>query len=301
VREPAEASGLPDDVTVRIRRVLPELPAALRRIADHVLARPTEVAGWTIGECADHSRTSLASVTRFCRAVGFGSYPELRLALATEHARQAAAGWVADVGTDIQPDDPMSRVLSVIRLADTRGIDETAQQLDLALAEQVIDAVAAARRIDLFGVGGSGLVAAELAGRLHRIGRPAWARSELPAALSSAALLRPGDVAIAISHSGRSRESVEMLRQARASGATAIALTNHPRSPLAEVATLVLTTAVRPTTFRPGGLAALHSQLFVADCIYLGVAQRNHQEACQAFAATSDAVAAHKIGGPSPS
>lgn len=75
--------------------------------------------------------------------------------------------------------------------------------------------------------------------------------------LTSATVLAGGDVGLAISHSGRTPETVQMLAEA---AGTTIALTNFPRSPLARLADLVLTTAVYETTFRPGSIAARHSQ-----------------------------------------
>ncbi len=66
---------------------------------------------------------------------------------------------------------------------------------------------------------------------------------------------KPGDVAIGISHSGQTRETIEMIAEAGSHGATTVALTSFPRSPLAEVADIVLLTATQATTFRPDALS----------------------------------------------
>jgi DNA-binding MurR/RpiR family transcriptional regulator len=87
---------------------------------------------------------------------------------------------------------------------------------------------------------------------------------------------------------------LEPLHRAGRGGATTVALTNYPRSPLALSADVVLLTAARDVTFRTGGMSARHVQMLVLDALYLGVAQRDHPLAEQAFDVTAEAVASHR-------
>jgi len=160
----------------------------------------------------------------------------------------------------------------------------------------VIDALVGARRIDVYGVGASGLIALDLQQKLHRIGRVAFAWTDPHLALTSAALLTEGDVAVAISHSGTTQDTVDLLALADRNGATTVAVTNFPRSPLAELGDHVLTTAARETTFRSGAMASRLAQLTVIDCVFVGVAQRTYQETRAALDATYAAVRGRRIG-----
>src|SRR5947207_1305337 len=83
-------------------------------------------------------------------------------------------------------------------------------------------------------------VADALQQKLHRIGRVSFAWNDTHIMLTSAAVLGPGDVAVGISHTGATTDTVEALRVARERGATTVALTNYPTSPITEVADLVL-------------------------------------------------------------
>jgi DNA-binding MurR/RpiR family transcriptional regulator len=286
-----------DGVLLRVRAGLPELTGALQRVAEQVLADPAAAARATIVELAERSGTSPATVTRFCRALGFDGYADLRLAIAAETGRARSAGWTFDIGREIQPTDPLDRVLGQIMAADTRAMHDTAALLDLAEVERAADAIAAATRVDIFGASGSALVGEEMQFSLHRIGVAAWAWTDVHNGLASAALLRPGDVALGVSHSGGTRETIEMLAEAGSRGATTIALTSFPRSPLAELADIVLLTAAQATTFRPDALSARHPQLVVLDLLYIAVAQRTHDRAHASFQRTAQAVDGHKKGG----
>jgi DNA-binding MurR/RpiR family transcriptional regulator len=280
---------------VRIRSLLPGLARADQRVANVVLEDPSRVARRSITEVALAANTSETTVTRFCKAVGVGGYPQLRIALAADTARSEARA-TADIGGDISADDDLASVVGKISYADARAVEETAEQLDVPALERVIDVLSGAGRIDVYGVGASAFVAADLQQKLHRIGRVSYAWSDTHIMLTSAAVLGEGDVALAISHTGATTDTVEALRAARAHGATTVALTNYPRSPVTEVADHVLTTAARETTFRSGATASRIAQLTVIDCLFIGVAQRHMDDAVGALDRTRDAIAGHRLG-----
>jgi DNA-binding MurR/RpiR family transcriptional regulator len=277
--------------TVRIRALLPSLAPAERRVAEKVLHDPAAAAASTISALAGACATSETTVIRFCRAVGFTGYPALRLALATELGR-SEVGNGRELTGDIGPDDDLDKVVAKIAFA----VEETAQQLDLDALHAVIDALVAAPRVDVYGVAASGFVALDFQQKLHRIGRVAFAWTDPHVALTGAALLTPGDVAVAISHSGATQDTLDALALAKRGGATTVALTNFPRSPLARLADHVLTTAARETTFRSGATASRLAQLTVIDCVFVGVAQRTYESTQRALQLTHDAVADRRGG-----
>jgi DNA-binding MurR/RpiR family transcriptional regulator len=286
----AESSPL-----VKIRSLLPGLARAEQRVAKVVLENPGTVAHRSITEVAEQAGTSETTVTRFCKAIGVGGYPELRLALAADTARsQARANH--DMGGDIGPGDDLKQVVGKVAFADARAVEETAEQLDVESLGKVVQAVAGARRVDVYGFGASAFVAFDLQQKLHRIGLTCFAWNDTHIALTSAAVLTDADVAVGISHTGSTAETVEALRVARETGATTVALTNFPRSPITEVADHVLTTAARETTFRSGAMASRIAQLTVIDCLFIGVAQHHVDSAKTALEATYEAVSGHRLG-----
>jgi DNA-binding MurR/RpiR family transcriptional regulator len=284
-------------VLVTIRALLPTLAPAEQRIADAVLADPAGAAGRTITALAQACRTSETTVIRFARAIGFQGYPELRLALAAVAGREGSDDGRV-IGSDIGPHDTLAQVVEKISFADARAVEETAAQLDLAVLGSVVDTLVAASRVDLYGVGASAFVAADFQQKLHRIGRVAFAWADPHMALTSAALLGPGDVAVGISHTGATTDTVDALAEAGRRGATTVALTNFPRSPIAAVADLVLTTAARETTFRSGAMASRLAQLTVVDCVFVGVAQRTYTETRRALERTYEAVRSRRQPAP---
>jgi DNA-binding MurR/RpiR family transcriptional regulator len=235
----------------------------------------------------------LPGVTRFCLALGLTGYAELRLALAAESGRSSTS-WERGAGAEVGANDSLGEVLRTLLRADARALEDTVAELDVQALGEAVRAISDARRIDLYAVSGSATVAEDLRLRLHRIGRGANNWSDVHNALTSAALLGAGDVAIGLSHSGETVEVLEPLQRAGSQGARTVAITNYPRSPIARAADIVLITAARDVTFRTGGPAGRHAQMIVLDALYIGVAQRDYALAEQAFDVTAEAVSGHR-------
>ena len=285
------------DGLVRIRQSLPTLRPAEARIAEAVLADPAAVVGQTITELAASVGTSQATVVRFCRAVGYAGYPEFRIDLAQATSRRAVEQERANVAHgEIDPEDTVQDVVEKIAFHEARTIEETARALDVDALERAADAVAAAPRIDLFGVGSSGLTAQDLAQKLQRIGLVCFASPDPHVQMQSAALLGPGAVALGVSHSGLTVETNDALRIAHGRGATTVVVTNFPESPLVAHADVVLTTTARETQFRSGALSSRIAQLTIVDFLFVRVAQRLYDRTTENLRATYEAVQPHRLG-----
>jgi DNA-binding MurR/RpiR family transcriptional regulator len=284
-------SGRGPSVLIKVRRALPNLRRAEQRVAEAVLEDPAGISESSITTVAKRCETSETTVLRFCRAIGLAGYPELRIALAR------AAQWEendqvngAPATGKISAGDPLSDVVSKISYADARAISDTARSLDLEVLERIVEALATARRIELFGIGASALVAQDLQQKLHRIGLVSYAWSDAHLALTSAAVLRAGDVAVGISHSGTTIDTIDALQAARRHGARTVAITNFDKSPISRAADLVLVTAAQETAFRSGAMSSRIAQLALVDCIFAAVAQRSYDQAIEALDNTAAAV-----------
>jgi DNA-binding MurR/RpiR family transcriptional regulator len=296
VTESAMVSDFPvtGELIVHIGALLPSLAPAEQRVARQILASPAGAAQQTITHLAAAAKTSEATVIRFCRSVGVDGYPQLRLRLARESARREAPDG-RTVGSEIPAGASMAEIISVLAHHEARSIEETAEQLDAETCERVVAALHGASRIDVYGAGASGFIAGHFQQRLHHIGRAAYYWPDVHLALGSAALLGPGDVVVGISHAGTNADVLDVLAVARERGATTVALTNFPRSPISRVADCVLTTAVRETTYRAGETASRAALLTVIDCLFVGVSQRDQDRSRAALRSTSDAVRGRRV------
>lgn len=283
-------------VVNRVRAKLPEMSTVMKKIARFLLDNPQAPLEMSIGELAGRAGTSPATVTRFCRLLGFAGYAPLRVSIATDLGRAAGREtWTIDIGRAFGPDDPPRAMLSTLVNAHTRSLQETAAIMDLPLLGRIAHKIAVSTHVDIYGVGGSSILAAEMQARLYRIGINTHYWAEVHAGLTSAAIQGPGCVAIGISNTGHTDETIQMLREAARTGALTVAISNNPTSPLAEEANVRIITSVYEQYLQPDDLSAKHVQLLVLDLLYLLVAQEDFHQSTTNLALTADAVSTHRV------
>lgn len=266
------------------------LPPSLARIARTVREHPSLVVDLTISELAVECHTSVASVVRFCRAIGFRGYAPLRMALAAELGKEAAqfSGRGA-FGSEISEDDSLQQAVSKLAALELLAIEETVALLDFAVLEAAVDAIDRAERILLYGIGAGQFVAEDLAHKLLRVGRNAHVPADPHEAIAATVLQTAPTVAIGFSHSGSTAETVRFLASAGANGAATVAVTSAKGSPLARAADHALFTEVRESAFRAGAMVSRIAQLALVDSLFIGVAKRRYAETVDALQRTRQA------------
>ncbi|WP_372450515.1 MurR/RpiR family transcriptional regulator [Streptomyces tagetis] len=285
------APPAPGALTAKVRTLAPSMTRSMQRVAVAVADDPAGCAALTVTGLAERTGTSEATVVRTARLLGYPGYRDLRLALAGLAAQQHS-GRAPALTTDITVDDPIADVVAKLAHDERRTLADTAAGLDTAQLDAAVTALAAARRTDVYGIGASGLVAQDLTQKLLRIGLLAHAPGDPHLAVTNAVQLRPGDVALAVTHSGSTADVIEPLRVAFERGATTIAVTGRPDSPVTQYADHLLTTATcRESELRPAAMSSRTSQLLVVDCLFVGVAQRTYATAAPALAASYEALA----------
>ncbi|TDE94970.1 MurR/RpiR family transcriptional regulator [Occultella glacieicola] len=231
-----------------LRDSLPGLTGATARAAAHIVADPAAAGRESITRLAQAAGVSAATLTRLANLLGFDGFPALRAAIATEHGREVQGGWQRDIGTEIQPDDSPDQVLGVLVAAQHRASRQALGSIDLAAADRAAGWLANASRIHLYGEWGDSIALHELSLRLLRIGRPVWWHEGAQAARVAASLMQPGDVALALTRSGRDEVATEFLALARINGAHTVVLTGDPTASLATDADVALFTGTREGT-----------------------------------------------------
>jgi DNA-binding MurR/RpiR family transcriptional regulator len=263
------------DLLGEIANQIPSFHASEVAIAEAILQNPDEAAGMNITQIADRSSTSVASIVRFCKTLGFKGYPEFRMALIGQLSRQVAQGADLHLDGGITVDDSAEEVIRKIAYADSLAIKTTAERLDVETFIKTVDAWESASTVGIIGFASSGYVAMDLQLKLNRLGKRSVAWSDLHTALTSISVLKEGDVLVAISHSGTTLDIIDVISEFKEKGITIVLITNALRSPATAIADLVLFTSARETTLRSGATASRIAQLTVVDCLCVSLAQRN--------------------------
>ena len=136
---------------LRADSVKSELSTAERRVANYVLAHSREIVGQSVTEVAQHSKTSEATVVRFCRRLGYAGYQALKIAVAQE----VVPVWQS-LDDDVCPEDDIDAIKRKVFSRGIQALQETYSLVENERLTQAVTAICAARRLDIYGVGGSG-------------------------------------------------------------------------------------------------------------------------------------------------
>ncbi|MGE8396822.1 MAG: MurR/RpiR family transcriptional regulator, partial [Comamonas sp.] len=203
-----------------------------------VLADPHSFARLPVRELAEKANVSKPTVVRFCRSMGYDGLADFKLKLAGN-----VAEGVPFVHRSVDVDDKTSDVLvkvidnSVSAFLQYRN-DANASAIEQAV-EAIVDAWRHNRRLEIYGVGNSGVVALDAQHKFFRLGIPSQATSDAHIQAMAATMLEQGDCVILISNSGRTKDLVDIAKVARNNNATVISITSS-HTPLSESSNILL-------------------------------------------------------------
>ncbi len=281
---------LPRRCALQLQAVYASLKRAERRGADFLLQHPDQVGSLLIGDFASGAGCSEPTVVRLARRLGYQGYPDLRQDFAESPAEESVVEYEA-----IRPGDDPLEVLNKVFDATVASVRDTAASIDRAAFVRAVDALAGAGRLMFAGVGDAALVALEAHQRFVRIGCESSASQDLDLQLILASQLARGDVLVVFSHSGRSRSVLEVVRVARRCGATVVAITNFPVSPIARRAHVVLQTSAFSTTPTGEVISKRVTELCVLEALHLNVLLRRGKTAASRLRAANAVVGINKL------
>ncbi|WP_058302058.1 MurR/RpiR family transcriptional regulator [Gorillibacterium timonense] len=266
--------AIQNNLLLKIRDMKDSLTPVERMVAEYILANPEEIPHLSIKSLAQFSRTSDASVLRFCKTMGYSGYRSFIVNIS------ASLGSLDDEQkdqySDIQPGDELDVIVTNVSLNNAKSIEDTLSIIDRSEIAKAVKVLRETNRIVFFGVGASGLVCQDGEQKFSRINKMCHAYTDGHSQLTAATLLGKGDVAFFVSNSGETVEILDALDIARKNGATTIALTKINKSDLADKAHILLAISSPEVTIRSGAMGSRIAMLTVIDMLFAGVASAEY-------------------------
>ena len=236
-----------------------------RRIVDFILEHRDEATGMTSGQLARASSTSEATVSRFCKRLGFGSYRSFQFSLARDLS--VGSGREGITG-EVSLDDVEGSVRNILG-AKVSELTATARGLDATTVRAVVDLLAKSSLIQVAAVGNTNAVALDATFKFGQLGLRCVTHEISEVSTGYAVNLCAGDVLLAISNSGKSQRLGSMMHGARKAGCPSVLITGDATSPLAKLADHVLLTVNHEALLTTGDFAlSKMSAVFVVEVLY---------------------------------
>ena len=250
----------------QIESSLDGLSRSERKVAAYVLADASGVLSMSIARVAREAKVSEPTVNRFCRTFGATGFPDFKLKLA-----QSLASGPTLTTAMVSEADTLPEIFTKLTDKAICSVQDLKDSLDVTNLERAVDLFCQARQVAFFGMGASGSVARDAQHKFFRFNVPVVAYEDGLMQRMHATAMKTGDLAVLISHTGRTRAVVEAAGLAREAGASVLALTRSD-TPLSRVATLTVPVNVDENTDLYIPMVSRLMQLLVLDVLVTGVA-----------------------------
>jgi len=259
---------------VALKAILDQLKPSERKVADYILKHPKEVVKLSVQKLAEYSGVSEATIIRLSKTMNMKGFQELKLRIAGDLSSSLPAGTYEEIkmGASVEA------IIQAVSNNNKQSIQDTTAVLSSEEVGKAAEVLSKARKIDVYGMGASAVIAQDVYQKLSRINWWCQAYSDFHAQLTSAVTLTNKDVAFGISYSGQTDEIIQSLTEAKKQGATIITLTKFGSSPVADLGDIRLFTSSVEQSIRSGAMASRIAQLNVVDILFITIASRQQNK-----------------------
>jgi len=252
---------------------LDSMTVADRQIAQFIIDHPDEMLTLSSAALAEATGRSQSSVVKFSQKMGYGGYQQLKLAVNKAKALEWHTPGGVIHGT-IDTNDSYVTILQKLIGSKLLSMRETLAANNEQAIDAVVEALVSARKVQLAGVGASSLVARDFSYKLLKLGRVVLIDTDTHIQVSNASGLNETDVLLALSHSGRSIETLRIAELAKQRGATVISMTGLHPNPLLDLADLHLFTVTDEERVRSSAITSRDAQLMLMDMLFILLIRR---------------------------
>ncbi|WP_077620075.1 MurR/RpiR family transcriptional regulator [Bacillus sinesaloumensis] len=275
---------------VTIRTLYPRFSVTERKIADYILKYPNRIIHSSINQVAEDLSVADSTVFRFCKRLGYKGYQAMKIALASEIVSPTE-----NIHEKVEVQDTVDTIASKVFQANMKTLEETLLITDEERLQVAVDTLLAAESIKFFGSGGSSVVALDGYHKFLRTGLKVNTVLDSHFQLGEASQMNERDCAILISHSGSSRDILQILNVVKSTGAKTISITNHAKSPLSTGVSIPLYTVSEETTYRPEALSSRIAQLTLIDALYVNIMIKRGKAGQEALEKMREAIIVKRI------
>lgn len=254
------------NIRMRIKSLISTFSEKEKKIAEFILNEPEKVIHGTINQVADEIDSADSTVFRFCKRLGYNGFQDLKIALASEQSTL-----LNEIHEKIEKADDEKTVLEKIFQSNIQTLSDTLEVIDEDQFSLAVERILISKKIEFFGFGGSNAIAMDAYHKFIRTGLPVNYQVDSHLQLMASSQLKKEDIAILISHTGHTREVIELLEVLKKNDVYTIGITGFAESPLSRGVDLTLNTLSEETDFRSEALASRIAQLSILDALYVSL------------------------------
>ena len=264
-------------ITDQIQKAFPKLRKSEQQVARYMLEHTEEIEGISLEQLAKKARVSQPTVLRMLKAVGYTGFKEAKVAFIEQRLQKKNSEHYDIMGMQLEKSGQIADVPGIVIGNTIRLLQDSLQTISAKHIEKAVKAIEEATRVCIFSVENSNSVSIDLLTKLLYLGIHCEFHGDYYLQSIGAGHMKKGEVAIGISYTGTSRNTVDVLKQAKKSGATTIAITNFTDTPLIKYADIVILTSNKQLLYG-NDIFSRTIHLAVVDMLYMGLVVSQYEK-----------------------
>ncbi len=269
------------------------LTSSEKKVADFALSNQSGTQFMSISELADACGVAEATISRFCRRLGYKGYNAFKLAIANSSPQRKP--WDNPLSGEVTVDDSLADICKKLYSAEVEAMAQTMELLNLDAVEEAVVMLHNAKRVMCMGQGGSLLIANEAAHLFSTVSNKFTAIADSHLQAIAATTMDPEDVIFFFSYSGSTQEMMETLELARQQHGKVILVTRFPKSPGAELSDVVLQCGANENALQSGSVAARIAQMYLLDILFSEFSRKNLDQCLNMRTRIAEALAGRHV------
>lgn len=253
------------DVLREIKANFEYMSSTEQKIAGLIIQDVKKFAFYTLAEVSELAKVSQGSVVNFANKYAGGGFSKLKIELATTLSDKE------DFLIQENKSESLKDILEQTRNNINEGVFNSISLNDEQSLKGLADSILKAKKVEIYGIYRSAVVATDFYFQLLQLGIPANFVSDVLTCAISASMLDKGSLVVAISSSGQTQDIIDAIRIAKANGVSVACITAHKNSPLAKLCDQVVIASPSGNSNVSSQTEIRISQLAVTDaiCAYL--------------------------------
>ena len=255
-----------------------ELTSAEKKTADFIMANQGRSEYLSIAELAEYCGVAEATISRFCRRLGYKGFNAFRLALANASFTQTPEAGL--LSGPIESTDSFEQMCGKLYTADQEAMRQTLELVDAKTISRAVDLLHAAGRVVCMGQGGSMLMAQDASHLFSTVSGKFSAVLDSHLQIIATVNMKENDVILFFSFSGATKDLIDTMQAAKSRGVKTLLVTRFLKAPGAQLADLVLPCGANESPLQLGSVPAKIAQLFLLDVLFSEFCRRD-LESCR--------------------
>lgn len=260
-------------IELKIKAIYRDISRKEQQIADYILNFPERIIHQSIGDLSRQLGMAESTIFRFCQRLGYGGFKEFKIELAT--VKKEESSFERDLYEGISSADRPETIAKKVFKANRQALVDTADLIDSANFSAAVNLLTESESVSFFGIGGSNVIALDAYHKFLRSPLEVKFATDFHIQLMEATRLGFEDCAVLISHSGQSKDILQLAKQLKKNGTKLIVITSFLLSPLANLADICLLSTSKEVEFRPEALASRITQLSLIDALFVSTMYQN--------------------------